>query len=392
VTANGRALCAWALAGVILAVEPRVARAEPSSSTSAPEPVPQKLTVTVVASESMVSTLRERVASWFTDGTTVDVVVTSELDQSLVLSARAGEVNAWVIPVSPERALVTFSTLAGEHERHLIRELRLLHGLDDLGLERLASVIHSAFIALEEGSENMARADAERALGEAGLSAATSAPAVDFEKPRPAPETPPRPVAPAPVRPSNPPRTAHNAQREWMLAAGYGIRARGAEGLAHGPEARFGARARGERIAFDLAASGQWLWRSHFAAAPFTASVQTTAVRVQAGVEPSLGGAWHGRAELGGGLDLANIHASANAHADNVGVRSTGTQVRPTGSAAVGVVYAAAMIDLGVSAELAFLLDDVRYSVGTAQGEQRLLAPARVEPGLSLWCRFRGPW
>jgi len=347
-----------------------------------------RLTVTIVASESLVSTLRERVSSWFTDGTAVAVVITSELDQSQILAANAGEVNAWVIPVSAERALVTFSTLANEHERHLIRDVRLLHGLDDLGLERLASVIHSAFVALEEGEENIARADAERALGEAGVSPATNAPPAEFELPRGPPETPrAAPAIPAIAPQSRAIERSTQVGAEWMLGAAYGLRFRGAEGFAHGPEARLGARARSERAAFELAVSAQFLWRSDFDAAPFTASVQTTALRLRAGVEPALGGAWYGAAELGGGLDIASIHARATA--SDIEAHTAGTQARPVGSAAVGILYARAELDVAVYGELTFLFDDVRYSVGTAQGEERLLAPGRFEPGLTLACRFR---
>ncbi len=376
-----------ALGALLSAACPVVAHAETADAPSGPSAAPKKLTITVVASESLVATLRERVGSWFTDGTTVGVVVTSELEQSQILNANAGEVNAWVIPISAERALVSFSTLADAHERHLIREVRLLHGLDELGLERLASVIHSAFVALEEGGESIARADAERALGEAGLSATKSTPPSEFETPHPPAERPPQ-AAPAPPPPRRvPEKAARSAMPELLFGAAYGVRARGAEGFAHGPEARVGVRARARATAFELSASGQFLWRSHFDAAPFSASVQTTALRLRAGVEPAFGGAWSGAAELGGGFDIASIHADASTN--SVEARSAGSQLRPTASAALGVLYSRATLDIAVYGELTLLLDDVRYSVGTAHGEVRLLAPARVEPGLTLACRFR---
>lgn len=365
------------LAGLALAsaaICPRFAHAEPSP----------KLTITVVARESTVATLQDRVASWFTDGTAVEVVVTSELDRAQALSASTDSVNAWVIPLSEERALVSFSTRTADDERHLLRDVRLAHGLDDLGLERLASVIHSAFVALETGHETIARAEAERALGEA--EAPTRPDSIEppgaphVEEPRPAAKT-------APIAPIIPRDHGRRRTTELTFGAAYGLRGRGAEGVAHGPEARFGVRAQTPSIAFELFASGQFLWRSHFDATPFNASVQTTAVRLRAGIEPKLAGAWRSTAEIGGGFDLASIHADATAR--GVAPRSAGTQLRPTASAALGVVYIGAVVDVGVYGEVTVLLDDVRYSIGTADGERRLLAPARAEPGLTLACRFR---
>ena len=351
------------------------------------EPAPPKLRITVVARESSVSTLHDRVASWFTDGTAVEVVITSELDRDQALSASSSDVNAWIIPLADERALVTFSTLTDEHERHLIRDVRLPHGLDDLGLERLASVIHSAFVALESGGESIARADAERALGEAGLAGAKAAPPAEFEKPRAPPEAPAKPAPSPPSLAPNAEKTSRNLVPEWLLGVGYGARARGAEGFGHGPEALVGVRAHVRRTAFTASSSGQLLWRSDFEASPFTASVQTTTLRLRLGVEPAFADTWHGAVELGGGVDIASIRAHASA--SDVETNASGTQLRPTASAALGVIYARGALDIAVYGELTLLLDDVHYSVGTVDGERRLLAPARVEPGITLACRFR---
>ncbi|HEY4104051.1 MAG TPA: hypothetical protein VGM44_09175, partial [Polyangiaceae bacterium] len=313
--------------------------------------------------------------------------------QDQILSSSPNEVRAWVIPLSAERALVTFSTVTPKTgARHLVRQVRLRDGLDDLGLERLASVIHSAFVALGEGTEGIERAEAERALGEAGLSPATRMPPAEFAPKTPVPAAlTPTPAAPAPRNP-NPKTKANSAEPASLLvAAGYGLRLRGEEGFGHGPELALGVQLPTARAPIDLLLSGQVLFRSSFDAELFDASVQTTALRVHAGIEPRFSANFFGVAWIGAGVDVAQVHASAGQDArTKIDVNASGTQWRGAGELTLGVLERSDLLDISVYAHLVFLLEDVRYSATTASGEERLVTPWPIEPGLSLQCRFRG--
>ncbi|HEX3774067.1 MAG TPA: hypothetical protein VHV51_06350 [Polyangiaceae bacterium] len=384
---------------VALALCPALARAQTEhapekTTTHVVSEFPKQLAITIVARENMVPTFRDRVASWFTDGTEVSVIVTSEVDQDQILSSSPSEVRAWVIPLSAERALVTFSCATPKAgARHLVRQVRLRDGLDDLGLERLASVIHSAFVALGEGTEGIERAEAERALGAAGLSPATRTPPAEFapKTPAPKPVASALPDAPAARNPNPNQKPKRVESASLLVGAGYGLRLRGEEGFAHGPTLALGVQLPTARTPVDLLLSGQVLFRSSFDAELFDASVQTTALRVHAGIEPRFAANFFGVAWIGAGVDVAQIHASVGgASQSNVDVNSSGTQWRGAGELTLGVLERTNLLDIAVYAQLVFLLEDVRYSATTSSGEERLVTPWPIEPGLSLQCRFRG--
>jgi len=349
------------------------------------------LAITVVADQHPLATLQQRVSSWFTDGTQVTVAVTSEVDEERLLASTPSEVRVWILPLRPERALVTFSSVTPQTPaRHLVREVRLRNGLDDLGLERLASVIHSAFVALRDGADGVERAQAERELGEAGVTPGSKRAPVELA----ARMVEPRPVPVAPSQ-SSEIRRAPALAREtpiWLLlGAGYGGRLRGPESLGHGPSLALGLQLPSKRAAIDLLVSGQFLFRSAFEAELFEASVQTTALRFQFGIEPALGSSFFAQALVGAGADIAQVHASSLPTSGTAHrlPHSTGTQLRSAGELTLGVLRRGELLDLGVYAQLNFLLEDVHYSATTDTGEQRLVTPWPIQPGLFLQGRFR---
>jgi hypothetical protein len=256
-------------------------------------------------------------------------------------------------------------------------------------------VIHSAFVALREGAEGVERAQAERELGEAGVTPGSKSPPAEFATPAPVAVTP-LPVTQrqnadtgrAPLRATEPPI--------WLLlGAGYGGRLRGPESLGHGPSLALGVQLPTQRTAIDLLVSGRFLFRSAFDAEPFNASVQTTALRFQVGIEPELGSSFFAQALVGAGADIAQVHASSapstTSGTTQAGPHASGTQWRSVGELTLGALRRTELLDLGVYAQVNFLLEDVRYSAGTdTGGEQRLVTPWPIEPGLILQGRFRG--
>jgi len=385
------ALCAVAVSTFSLAA---AAQGDPerAAQAGAVRNFPKKLTITVVADERLLVTFQERVSSWFNDGTEVRVAATREVDEQELLSSSPTEVKAWIVPLSDERALLTFSSVSPPAApRHLVREVRLQQGFDELGLERLASITHSAFVALSEGVEGLEREQAERELGRAGV-AARSATAANEAAPPAAPLASPLPV-PAPMTSNaEPGRAAAVAPRpaaSLLLAAGYGVRLRGVEGVGHGPSLALGVQLPGTRTAYDLALSGHYLFRTEFQADPFIASVQTTALRVQLGIEPRLGAALFGQVLLGLGADLARISASAQSSSSELLPRANGTQWRGAGELTLGLLRRGALLDLGVCAQATLMFEDVRYDATTNTGDMLLARPWRIQPALSLQGRFR---
>jgi hypothetical protein len=351
------------------------------------------LVITVITTASGVPTLQERVSSWFNDGTQVTVGVAPELLPNRLFSSSQHEVKVWVAPLSQERALVVFST-AGQPQtaRYLLREVRLVSGLDELGLERLASVIHSAFVALREGLEGSERPQVERELVAAGLLPSA---------PEPAPGPAPAPVTSAPIRATAPPPaptpsrdvepSSAGAKSGLLLAAGYGTRFRGAEQLGHGPLVTAGIQLPGIVSTLDALLSAHLLLRSDFDAGAFNASVQTSAFRAHLGLEPALSPRLRLQALLGAGADLAHISAQAvdATPSEDIEPRAPGSQWRGALELTLGVWWSGKLVDLGATAYSTFLLGDVHYTLASDTGQRRLVTPWPVQPGISLQARFR---
>jgi len=369
------------------------------AAATASRDFPKRLAITVVAEEGLIGTFQQRVSSWFSDGTEVLVSVTSEVNEAQLLTSSPVEVRAWIVPLSTESALLTFSCVSPPAPpRHLVREVHLRSGLDEIGLERLASVVHSAFVALSQGVEGVEREQAERELGAVGVATGSFAPASPAAAPVAA--APPAALGQAPPVPPTraeappPDRAATHAKEPpvaLLVAAGYGVRLRGPEGVGHGPSLTLGAQLRGARSAFDLQLSGQYLFSSDFDAPPFSASVQTTALRAQIGIEPRLKSSLFGQVLLGLGADIAQVSARASSSsAMLVAVpRADGTQVRSVGEFSLGIVRHGELLDVGLVVQVHFAFEQVQYTATTSEGEAQLVAPWPIQPALNLQGRFR---
>jgi hypothetical protein len=278
----------------------------------------------------------------------------------------------------------------------LVREIPLRQGLDELGQERLASVIHSAFVALREGDDGVERAQAEQALGAAGLSRESHSAPGEFEDPRAhaAAVVPPTPPVPTKLATDRPPQRARLSQAPaWLLlGVGYGARARGSEGIGQGPSLTLGAQLPSAFAPIDLLLSGQYTFRSSFARKQFEATVQTSAFRAYVGIEPVVSSRWSGQVLLGAGADIARIHADTS-NASNAtlhtNVRANGTQWRGATELSAGTIWRSTAFEIGVYGQLTVFVEDVHYSVSTDGGEQRLVTPSLLQPGLLVQGRFR---
>ncbi len=364
--------------------------AGPASSAAAAT----RLAITVVTQDADVPTLQQRVSSWFSDGTPVSVAVARELPAEGIFRSGPHEVRVWVVRLSADRAMVVFSTAAElESARYLLREVRLVSGFDELGLERLASVIHAAFVALREGIEGSARPQVERELVEAGLLQGSTPAAAPAPVAAPALATPPaEPAARVPVADSNRANLAAPRSRAFVLGAGYGTRLRGAEQLGHGPMLSAGVQVPGSLGTFDALLNAHLLVGSDFDAGAFAASVQTSAFRAQLGLEPELSRRVTLQALLGAGADWARVSAQVRAPAasSQVEARQPGSQWRGALELSLGLWWKSRLVAWGATAHATYLYGDVHYSLESAEGQRRLVTPWPLQPGLSLQARFLG--
>ena len=377
---------------------------DPSGERSAPvAPFPRRLTVVLVTQGPPPLTLRERITSWFDPDTDVRMSVAPATDRQQMLTVPvAQEAALWVVQLSPDQALVTFSVAhAAEGSRHLVREVHLEHGLDDLGLERLAYVIHSGVVALGEGAVGTERAIAERHLDRAGV------------PPSPAPPAEPPPWTTPPEGPPDlvpkPPTVLLPAERYDLgpaldppvdrgrvaltLAGGYHARFRGPEGIGQGPHVELGVLQTGTANAVFAALVGQLALPGAFESNELEVELQTGNLRLNVGLERRLTAQWIGALAAGAGGEIARIRPLGRAGGDDEDTtfipRSAGTQVRPAVGMTAGISYRSSVLDLGLFPGVTFLVSDVHYAVATGTEQRRVLSAQRVQPGVSLRLRFR---
>ena len=360
---------------------------EATEAAVAARPAPGRLLIIVVTTEATLSTLEQRVSSWFVDGTQVTVSMAREVTPELLLATSPGEVRVCVVPRGAQRALVTFATKEADASRHLLRDVHLHDGFDEIGLERLASVIHSACLALREGVEGAPRADAERDLAKVGL----------LEEPAHPPVVAPSPPSPpaVPARSDLLVGRREPSHPAWLFGAEYGARARGGEGLGHGPGAVLGVQLPSVRGTIDVLLRAQVLLRSTFDAGPLSVSLQTTVLRAELGIEPEVASGIFLQALLGGGVDVARIRPSRREPVGStrltIAAREPGSQARGVGELSLGVLKRTARADFGVFVRCSFLFGDIHYTVARSSGEQRLVTPWPVQPALAAQVRFWGP-
>jgi hypothetical protein len=210
----------WVLALVTISVISTldgVARAQSSGPISGAT----RVEIVLVGRAASDGSLAERIRSWFGPDAVLSITNETTLAADRVLGPHSTGVAVWVT-LRAESARLYFAAHGDEQEatRYLVRDVPLDAGLDEIGSERVAQVVHSSVTALLEDSiEVVTRPDIEREL------APPPAPAAPEPSPPPAP-TPPHPVH---SQPALGPSLTPLAGVFYRAAVG------GDEGVAHGP-------------------------------------------------------------------------------------------------------------------------------------------------------------
>jgi hypothetical protein len=229
----------WAAASLLLALAtPTLAQGAAAAFGEVATAVPVR--VLLVAELGREPTLPARIASWFEPSRfDVSVRAVERLEAARILApVGAGNLEVWVAPRTGVGVRLYFAASggAGRAPTFLVRDLPLPQGLDEMGAERLAEVLHLSAVALLEGHAQSERRDVEQGLREqsgptAARNAATEPSATAASKPsiRTPASSPPRGAVPSAVQP----RGRSIGRVRPIL--GYAASARGDEGVAHGP-------------------------------------------------------------------------------------------------------------------------------------------------------------
>jgi hypothetical protein len=338
-----------------VALLPRTVRAEPRA----------RIEVTLVDAAAADPTLGARIASWF-DAARFDVELAraTQLDPATVLAPASGEgVRVWVTLVDVQHARLYFAALeaSGERTLYLLRDIALDAGLDELGSERIATVLHLSSLALLEG-----QLESERESVEASLHV-----------------EPPPPAAPPPATPAPAPTPQPTRERfRLALGVGYGLVLRGDEGLGHGPRASL--EALRAHFGFGL------LFTSSL---PRTLRFEDVALRLYSlSLTPLLGGHLVLSPRLSlrayAGPSLSLVRFQPESAASDVVLTGAARELRVSVLAGLGVRLALGRVDLGLALECAVPLEHTHYDIERAGQRQRIAEPWPVMPGAALTLYF----
>lgn len=355
----------------------------------------QAVELTLIGDLGDEPTFARRVTSWFdAERFQVAVRAVDRLDPASVLAPREDRaVYVWVVLRDPHHARLYFASVTDEHEAatYLWRDLELEAGLDELGAERIAQVVHLSTLALLERQAASQRGEIEQAL--------------DEELSTPPVAAPPAPDAAAGARASRPrtvgsaqasgPRTAAAARApanatpirsrsQGEVALGYGASLRGDEGIWHGPRAGVGVRF---PSGWGLRVQGQ-------AGLPRTRELGPIELELVGG-DLGLTASFLGR--LGRGirlegfsgptLEIVGYHPTASLD-PGVATEQGATELRPAAIAGAAAVLRDSAPQIAVGAQGLISLLRTHYDVVTHGGRRVVARPASVVPSLLVEIRL----
>lgn len=337
---------------------------------------PRVLEVFLVGKLGEDRTFGERVTSWFeAKRFRVDVRRAPVLEPARVLAPSPGcALTVWVsLEGSAAQLYFAAPALAPRDEpRFLLRKLPLANGLDEIGAEHLAEILHLSALALLEGEESSEKAELERALthenGAQGAPVTTldgrSDP--DFSRPKkPGPENPP-------------------ARASVEFGLGYGVSFHSEEGAWHGP------RASAELLfgnAFGLSLSAEIGLPATHDLGELEMRLQALQLALSAGFRRPLTSGVAVEALAGPGLDIVDYRPQRSAVA-GVELGPGATEARPNLVAGFGLLLGRSALRMAVLAELALSLSKTHYDLRDGERDRVIARPSPFAPRLGAELRF----
>jgi len=326
--------------------------------------------VTLVARASSEGSLAERIRGWFGSDAQLSLGTEPSLSAERVLAPlRAGHVAVWVTLRSATQARLYFAA-PGEGAttpRYLVRDVPLDHGLDEVGSERVAQVVHSSVCALIEGVvEGTDRPELERALEAPPRKAAEpSEAALDSRAHEPAS---PRGVTPKPT---------------FLFGGFYRVALGGDEGVAQGPGVALGLGVVSGTYGLTLVGRGAYVLPRSISLPGLTLTLAGPWARAGLRLGRTFRG-FRGELELGAGLDWVHREATAPRGSDLV-ARGAATERRVFAFASLGASVALGRFRFAPRLELASYATRTRHSVAEGGLSTREIAvSSRLQPALLL--------
>jgi hypothetical protein len=334
---------------------------------------PLAVDVALVGSASSEGSLAVRIQSWFGAEAQIAIETASSLSAERVLAPpRAGHVAVWVTLRSTREARLYFAAPSerGPTPLYLVRDVPLDGGLDEIGSERVAQVVHSSVSALIEGAiEATTRPELERALEQKEGGASTAVPNAPI----------------APQRREREPKLPPGEGLKPTALAGAFYRAAltGEEGLAHGPGATLGMGLTSGAYGLTLLGRGAYVLPRSVSLPGLTLTLSGPWARAGLRLTRELG-VWRGELELGAGLDWARWDAATPSGSDLVG-RASSTDRRSFVFASLGGSFAFGDFRLGTRVELSNYTTLTRYAVADdALLLREVGQSSRFQPALML--------
>ncbi len=339
-----------------------------------------------------------RVTSWFDpERYRVAVRRIPRLDPSSILSPRRdGAVYVWVLLWDPHHARLYFACASGsrsEPPTYLWRDLALPAGLDEVGAENIAQVLHLSTVALLEGQAGNQREEVERALREEPTAAARAEPSAEpstgpsaepSAKPSAEPPTSPRraPAERSAQRGAGAPERAPRLGVE--LGLGYGASLRGDEGLWHGP-----------RVSSALQGPSGWGLRAAVESAlptrrdlgPLALEFSGALVTFTGSYRRALGRSVALEWSAGPGVEVVHYRPTRSLE-PTVTAGSGDTEARPGVVAGMSGVFRPSSPRIAVNAQGLVPLERTHYDVVTGEERRVIGRAAPVVPSLGVEARF----
>jgi hypothetical protein len=352
---------ALAASMIVLGSAPRAQAAPPVGGETA-EPLQVEIVLVGAGADDLV--LGARVQSWFGSSAVVSVSRQDALIIDNVLKPRADRhALAWLTLRSPTVARIYFAFPGekGSAPRYLYRDVPIEHGLDELGSERVAQVVHSSVSAIVEGQGGASRLEIEHEL------------AADVPKSRPVVEE----RAAIPV-------VAPTASGSSLVAeVTYRFTSAGGEGLAHGPGLALGATAPTGNYRLGAVLRGEYT-------VPRSATFDGVTLRWSGGVfriggraDLVLDSATRFGVEAGPGLAWVLYDPTATGISAPI-PRSSGSDQRPFGFVALGISRSMAHLRVGARAEIDVYARRSHYDLDTGTGSRELVGAALAQPSLLI--------
>ena len=330
--------------------------------------------------------LESRIRSWFGAEVPLTVVRQRDLVTEQVLSPEPGRVSVWVAPRSATQARLFFVVPAGNDSsaRYLIRDVPLGEGLDEVGSERIAQVVHSSVSALLVGEVESTRQEVELSLAEVDeapvRSESTPKPAAVHEPP--AVQKPPhQPPPPAP-----PQAGTDRSPLRLVVAPFYRVAWASVEGTAHGPgwETGVGLLLDGTELGARVRGQLTWPRSRSFDGLEVTLSERILRFAVRADHAVTDGAALN--VDAGSGVVwLVYRPTTTNSEVEPT---AGGMDARVFVSVGVGAALRVDNVQLGVRAEVDLYPGRSHYDVATPTGTREVARTASAQPALLLEARL----